>query len=543
MKASKIIHRNQTRIKIDMPYNQEMIALLRQIPDARWSSTLHAWHIPYTREAFSRLTELFPQVDYPQASVKTTNAVAQTVVEVEPREPVYNRFKDIWVEVIGRQIIIKMPKNDTDVQFLKSFRYLRWDPRSFCWVVPNYPGNLDLLKDYFKERITRLDVHPTYEVPTLPNELRTISPHQVLIIKTPSGRAKVIFLFNKVLTATIRKMPYSQWNAHNKWWTIPAAPAIIAKVEEVAHSQQLEVVHEQEQPPAERKSRITPFDIPNYRNCPDTYIFKLKELRYSDNTLRIYVSMFEEFINFYHTYDIDKIDENMITAFLRYLVMERKVSSSYQNQSINAIKFYYERVLGGQRKIYTVERPREEKALPEVFSEKEISALLKVTTNLKHKCILMISYSAGLRLSEIVNVRIKDIDSQRMQIRVAQAKGKKDRYTLLSPKLLDMLRKYVAEFKPVEYLFEGMLPGEKYSPNSVQVVFRDAVRKAGITKRVTVHTLRHTFATHMLESGTDLRYIQSLLGHESTKTTEIYTHITTKGFDQIKSPLDKLDIF
>ncbi|MDP4209588.1 MAG: tyrosine-type recombinase/integrase [Bacteroidota bacterium] len=184
-----------------------------------------------------------------------------------------------------------------------------------------------------------------------------------------------------------------------------------------------------------------------------------------------------------------------------------------------------------------------EKTLPEVFSEKEVADLLRVTENVKHKCILMASYSAGLRLSEIVNLKLKDIDSKRMQIRIEQAKGKKDRYTILSPKFLELLRKYFIEYKPKEYLFEGPLPGNKYSPSSVQMIFKEAVRKVGITKKVTVHTLRHSFATHLLESGTDLRYIQSLLGHESTKTTEVYTHVTTKGFDQIKSPLDKLDIF
>lgn len=155
----------------------------------------------------------------------------------------------------------------------------------------------------------------------------------------------------------------------------------------------------------------------------------------------------------------------------------------------------------------------------------------------------MTGYSAGLRISELVHLRLRDIDSQRMQIRVEQAKGKKDRYTILSPKLLEILKTYVTEYKPAKYLFEGPITGSQYSTSNIQAIFRNAVNKAGIKKRVTVHTLRHSFATHLLESGIDLRYIQNLLGHESSKTTEIYTHITTKRFDQIKSPLDKLNIF
>lgn len=197
--------------------------------------------------------------------------------------------------------------------------------------------------------------------------------------------------------------------------------------------------------------------------------------------------------------------------------------------------------MGGKRTFYMINRPRDEEYLPEVLNNEEITAILNVTENLKHKAILMTIYSAGLRIGEAINLKIKDIDSQRMQIRVEQGKGKKDRYTLLGVKTLEILRKYVAEHKPEVWLFEGA-KGQKYSQRGIQNILRNAVKKLGIKKRITVHTLRHSFATHLLEAGTDLRYIQSLLGHANSKTTEIYTHITTKGFDQIKSPLDNLNI-
>lgn len=151
-------------------------------------------------------------------------------------------------------------------------------------------------------------------------------------------------------------------------------------------------------------------------------------------------------------------------------------------------------------------------------------------------------YSGGLRISEAVNLKIKDIDSKRMQIRIEQGKGKKDRYTLLGKKTLEILRQYVRQYRPRKWMFENP-GGGQYSVKSIQNVFRNAVVKTGIKKHVTVHTLRHSFATHLLEAGTDLRYIQNLLGHGSIKTTEIYTHVTTKGFDQIKNPLDKLKIY
>ncbi len=208
---------------------------------------------------------------------------------------------------------------------------------------------------------------------------------------------------------------------------------------------------------------------------------------------------------------------------------------------INSIKFYYERVFGGKRKIYLIERPRKENILPEVLSEEEVAAILKTITNIKHKALIMTIYSGGLRISELINLKVKDIDSDRMQIRIQQSKGKKDRYTLLGTKTLLILRQYFAEYHPKVWLFEGENGGQ-YTDSSIYQIFKKSLIKANITKKVSIHSLRHSFATHLLENGTDLRYIQSLLGHSSSKTTEIYTHITTKGFDQIKNPLDKLEI-
>ena len=211
-------------------------------------------------------------------------------------------------------------------------------------------------------------------------------------------------------------------------------------------------------------------------------------MRYSERTLRSYVAAFEEFINYHNRNNIDSITEPMIIQFLRYLVMERNVSESYQNISINAIKFYYERVLGGQRKIYFVDRPRREKKLPVVLNAAEVIAVMNCTKNIKHKALLMLIYSAGLRISEAINLKIKDIDSKRMQIRIVSGKGKKDRYTLLSEKTLKILREYYRVYRPMEWVFEGTSGEGPYSSRSIQQVLKASVSKAGITKSVTVHT-------------------------------------------------------
>lgn len=368
----------------------------------------------------------------------------------------------------------------------------------------------------------------------------TFTATQLLVINLSDKLFKVYFSYNKNLILAIKKTPFAQWNDTGHYWSIPYSEKYLSDIKRISEEFSLEFIYLIENKP-KIKPRTSRHDIENFRECPPEYINKLTEMRYSRNTIDTYKHMFEEFINHFPDNEIKDITDEMIVAFLRYLVNERNISTSYQNQSINAIKFYFERVLGGQRKVYTIDRPRKEKYLPEVLSQEEIVKVMNATVNLKHKAILMTIYSAGLRIGEAINLRVKDIDSKRMQIRVEQAKGKKDRYTLLSNKTLALLRKYVAEYKPKEWLFEG-INGGQYSTSSIQANLKIAVDKVGIKKRVTVHTLRHSFATHLLESGTDIRYIQSLLGHSSGKTTEIYTHITTRGFDQIVSPIDNLEI-
>ncbi|MHC1706091.1 MAG: site-specific tyrosine recombinase/integron integrase [Bacteroidales bacterium] len=291
----------------------------------------------------------------------------------------------------------------------------------------------------------------------------------------------------------------------------------------------------------DRKSRPKKEDIPNYRECPDAYIEKLRVKRYSENTIKTYCDCFREFINYFNNKNLSEITELDIQSYMLYLVEERKISTSYQNQSINAIKFYYEKVQGGPRRVYFIERPRREKVLPVVLSEEEVKRLFKSVTNLKHKCMLILAYSSGLRVNELLNLKAADIDSDRMLIHVKLGKGNKDRVTLLSKSVLLVLREYYKVYKPGDYLFEGQFGGQ-YSERSLNKILKAAVGRADIHKEVTMHTLRHSFATHLLENGTDLRYIQALLGHANPKTTQIYTHITTKGLDQIISPLDRLNL-
>lgn len=559
MKLSKVTHRNEVRIRVDFQYNAEITAKLKLIDDARWSKTMRAWHVPYTKEAFRQLKELFPEAEYPvkqPVQQQTNNSKITDSTPGSNEKPALikaenatnkhiEKKSDISIEIYPQAILIKIPKNEADIQFLRTFKYARWMKEMYCWKIPNYNRNAELIRNYFAGRNPQITEYKQEHTQLLNNTGQTVAQpiftrNDLLAVNVAGRILRLYFSFNRDIQQQIKRFPMNRWNAAMNCWEIPFSEKFITDVKTIAQNSGLNFLyHEAEKPKVKpRKSR---YDIKNYRECPAEYKNKLIELRYSKNTYDVYTDMFEEFINFYEEYSIDDISSEMISDFMHYLAFTRHVSTAYQNQSINSIKFYYEKVKRGERKTYYIDRPREEKFLPEVLSSEELAKILNNTQNLKHKAILMTIYSGGLRIGEAVNLKIKDIDSKRMQIRVEQAKGKKDRYTLLGKKTLEVLRKYILEYKPNLWLFEGA-KGEQYSQKSIQMILKTSVNKIGLTKKITVHTLRHSFATHLLEAGTDLRYIQELLGHSSSKTTEIYTHITTKGFDQIKNPLDDLDI-
>jgi site-specific recombinase XerD len=266
---------------------------------------------------------------------------------------------------------------------------------------------------------------------------------------------------------------------------------------------------------------------------------KLRYKRYSPNTIRTYISCLEQFNRFIKSEKL-QINEPVIYQYLMGLVA-KGYSRSSQNQHINAIKFYLEKVLKQKQKSYYIERPLKKRMLPTVLSEQEIQLIFSNIKNLKHKAILSLIYSSGIRIGEALNLTINNLDSDRMLISIRRGKGEKDRMVPMASNVLKLLRVYYKEYKPVNYLFNGNENGP-YSATSVRNVLKRAVYKSNIKKNVTPHTLRHSYATHLLEKGTDLRYIQVILGHSSVKTTEIYTHVSTKNLQAIKSPIEEMQL-
>ena len=262
--------------------------------------------------------------------------------------------------------------------------------------------------------------------------------------------------------------------------------------------------------------------------------------RYSPSTIKTYTETTGVFLRYFREKTMQEINHLDVIEFNNNYILKKNLSNSYQNQVVNALKLFFQIVENKKIVVELLHRPRREKKLPNVLSKEEVKAILEAPKNSKHKAMLSLIYACGLRRGELLNLTLKDIQSDRNLLLIRQAKGKKDRVIPISSKLIEMLRTYYKIWKPKTWLFEGQFPNTPYSAKSLESVLKQSLTKAKIGKPVSLHWLRHSYATHLLENGTDLRYIQELLGHSSSKTTEIYTHVSTSIIKMIKSPFDDL---
>lgn len=266
----------------------------------------------------------------------------------------------------------------------------------------------------------------------------------------------------------------------------------------------------------------------------------LKSKRYSENTIGTYIDSLTTFLRFYAHKSITEITNNDIIEFNNHYIIANKLSASFQNQVVNSVKLFFRTIENKKLDPEFIHRPKRPKLLPNVLSKEEVKLILNAHNNIKHKAMLSLIYSCGLRCGELLKLKQEHVDSRRGVLIIKQSKGRKDRIAPLSNKIIDLLRQYYLACKPQVYLFEGQNKGEPYDERSLQNVLKQSLEKVNILKPVSLHWLRHSYATHLLENGTDLRYIQEILGHSSSKTTEIYTHVSTKNIQKIVSPFDYL---
>jgi integrase/recombinase XerD len=369
------------------------------------------------------------------------------------------------------------------------------------------------------------------------------------------------FLRDAALNSIVKKIPHIKWSDTHKCWWLPLSresyeliqksfgnKSILDSSALKAYLQKRKQVNavnisaaKKEQPKIAVTTVAWKLSNENL-SALEKFIEELKLKAYSASTLRTYRSEFLQLLRLLKKKNVNELSADDIRRYLVYAMDKEGIKENTVHSRLNALKFYFEQVLKKEKFFWEIPRPKKPLILPKLLNEEELRKLFNALRNKKHKAMLFTAYSAGLRVSEIVNLKISNIDSGRMQILIERAKGKKDRYVNLSPVLLDILRKYMAMYKPRPrvYLFESEQTGEAYPARTVQQIFSNAKNSAGIRKEVGIHSLRHSFATHLLDKGTDIRYIKELLGHFDIKTTERYLHVSKRSLVNILSPLDDL---
>jgi integrase/recombinase XerD len=368
----------------------------------------------------------------------------------------------------------------------------------------------------------------------------------ILDIATHRGKQVLLFKFpyNTQLIPILRKLPNATWSkTYNAWYTLYSLDVLhqvkklfdgIAVIdasvlkESLAKLKNSSVISNSTKPNAEIETKLEQF-----KNW-------MRSRRYSDNTVNTYTEALKSFLKFCASKPIPEITNDDVIKYNTEFILKNNLSSSYQNQVVNAIKLFFRTIQNKNIDVDIIHRPKRQKLLPNVLSKEEIKAILDAPQFLKHKAMLSLIYSCGLRCGELLRLKPEHIDAKRNILIIKQSKGRKDRIAPLSDKTIKLLRTYFKAFKPSVYLFEGEKKGSPYDERSLQNVLKQSIAKAGINKPVTLHWLRHSYATHLLENGTDLRYIQEILGHSSSKTTEIYTHVSTKSIQKITTPFDSL---
>lgn len=476
------------------------------------------------------------------------------VIFLNPLEQEGKRFIRIWHK--PNPFIYKRLKEATWIRYSKTYK---------CFVMHHTGQAIEMAHQHF-QGLARVDTSYLFKPRRLRPALGAVVLQQDKAMAEPLGKVPVkpvvrlqllehqgkqyvqlSYRYSKEIYISLKQSKVAKWLPEVQCFVISGEGSsmhtLLTELERVAQLWLAQTMRVQDMSLQARLWEQSYLKDSGYIPCPLPYLEKLFLLNYSPSTLRTYHSLLLRFLNVHKAKGLGSINafsEEQINHYHRSMVQAGTYSVSFINQSINAVKFYYQRVLSRHEvQLNQVERPEKPERLPQVLSKQDVLKILSATDNLKHRCLLQLLYAGGLRIGEVINLRLTDVQSERNLLLIRGGKGKKDRTTLLSQRLLENLRAYYKAYRPKVWLFEGQTGGQ-YTVESIRNVFRASKEKAGVKAPATPHTLRHSFATHLLEQGTDLRYIQVLLGHRSSKTTEVYTHITTHALDKIVSPLDNL---
>lgn len=568
-----LMHRQQQWLSVHFPYNDHIKSRIYVLPERRYSNTHRCWYFPLSARTLQLITdalagyplEVDPAVSQHLSSATVVAPGQETATEIIQNPPVAitlcgspAELPVIYLSPLphDNKLFVRLSTRDIDL-----FRLLsRMEKISYSKVYKSLvtycnPDNMRRLYSAVAG-IARID-HSAMERYFLSAGIGTITREAPVSADLPLVRLLpgilkekpiliIQFRFRRQLDELMQEQQFTHYYRQGKCWYVyreeVAIAAIVTLLKPIAR---LRI-----------DPRLYPLDFQTQKLLisskkddwglinPDAYLDALFSRGYSENTIKTYYSLMGRFIRMAPIREEDelmKLSAESVNLYHSRWIAQGNIDNSTINQSVSAIKFYMQRVLQLPSNGIELVRAKKERQLPKVMSQDEVLAILSASGNLKHRCMLSLIYSSGLRAGELIKLKVTDINWERRQVFIRKGKGKKDRVSLLSNTLQQILRDYLQAYKPVDYLFAGQW-GDQYTTSSLRSIFKQAMYTAGIRKPFTLHCLRHSFATHLLEAGTDLRYIQTLLGHESSKTTEIYTFVSQNALDKIQSPLDRFDL-
>ena len=575
----EVRHREQRRIKLVFKYSEGLIKKIKKLPDCRWSRTMRCWHMPYRNDYREYLSKILPGIRFKseqdiQLTRKSVNKMALPDNKKNELKSGVNNKNKALLKVYTDTMVLKRLSSSTQKVYSEFFKEFldyyyetnidKLDYQRIFKYIKKKAENLGYtrrkqmiaaIKFYFEQVLKREKMYFNLGKQIKPVLTIVHIPFYRIIrifhnIKPPNDRLLLFLSYYLNLTpreiSTLKTTEYKNLYNHYHIVNNPVCREYYNTLvsEHTKLIRGTEYLYEDGNLPLNAtRIRNKVYNLLKHYKLEEIYIYQLKivleSTDFSDSTKRNYLCAFISFLKSFEFSHPTLIDNKKIKEFL--LLCSQK-SEAYQNNMINSIRFFYKiaynREISGQ---YLV-RPRMGKHLPDIFEKDEIVAIYTCLENKKHRFLIMLIYSAGLRRSEAQNLKIRDVNFKSNILFIRSAKGKKDRVTIIPGGLKELMNEYLKEYNPKVYLFEGDKPGEKYSFSSMNNVLKSAAKKAGIKHRVHLHMLRHSFATHSLENGMDIRYVQELLGHVNLKTTQRYTHMTSIALHRLKSPFEYLQL-
>jgi len=525
----RLYHRERWRIAIFFSYDEKLKKVVKTIPGVAYSVTNRCFYVDDSEENLKLILKTLK--DCAEADISELSGKP----DEQKRPTAWQQEKQPFTKVIRR--VESQPLKDQ--------------------VRKDFPADRDTVAGDHAREVSRVDrpvsggMDCIKEIPQAPRANETRYSPVEFRINEREGYLVVKFTgrYSKDWIGEMQSYGRCRYDARSKEWLLPWSKNLVDSLADYFSSlgvrvnvvkQQVNAVLQEER--KESADRIRLRDLGDEAREGLKIISRyLDENRYSIRTKESYMALLEFYFRYFSPKAPGEISKQEISEFITDHIIRLGYSPSYQNQMISAIKMYYQVAGMGKVNPELLERPRRMRALPKVLSREEVSSILNSARNIKHKLLLWMIYSCGLRRSEVTNIRLRDLDRERSILHIRQGKGNVDRIVPLSPMVWERIDEYRESYCPIEYLFEGQTGG-RYSTESVYRVFKDAMHRAGIIKDVGVHCLRHSYATHLHEKGLDIRYIQELLGHKSTRTTEIYTHVSRRNLMQVRSPIEDLDL-